>query len=786
MKDIGKKAVASMLLGSMCLYSMPVLANTKEETVYTKLDNNSNAYSTIVSTKLSNDNKNDLLEDITDLLNIKNTNGDEEFTKQGDKIIWKSNGKNIQYQGESENNTPIICKIKYELNGEEKTAEDIVGKSGRVKITIEYTNSEQHTVTINGQNTTIYTPFVVVAGTIIDKNNNENITITNGKIIDNGTKTIAVGIAMPGLQESLDLPKEKIEIPSSITLEMDAKDFEMNNIMSYATAKIISENDLNIFDDLDKIYDQANQLKDASNQLVTGTTSLRDGAHQLNSGIHQLSKELNSKIYLYEQERSKYNTKDDIKEQIVKILNQEIKAMMPELEKQAEQEAKRVVHENIKDLENSTINTTKALTQQAINEKLQQVENGEPVVPENVEKALEKDLQIIINNMLDTEEIQILETAIKSIVINDVQTILNSKMAEIKIATEGAKQQAEQDPMKLLTSEEQAEVNKIAQAMVPGIIENYYKNAIIAGQITEEQAKQMAYNDALTNVKKLISNTVVSTINTVENQIDSTVSKALEEISTKIASNKELNTAIMQYASTISTKIKASMSDAQILAIEKSIKQNLITNIKTTLANDIEIEEYVKAELSGTIEEIADKTATSLAKQYTETLATEVATNLVKAQLSGENIDKMIDMELAKYETTITAVDDGMIQLKTALSQLTSGSTVLANGTDVLAEGMTEFDNEGISKIYNLVYVNVKDIDERIKALKDLADEYKTFTKIKEDDEGEVSFITIIDSLKKENFENDEKAVSNNNKTNETVANEKIANTSLKDTASGK
>lgn len=783
MKEIRKKAVASMLLGTMCLYSMPVLANTKEETVYTKLDNNSNVYSTIVSTKLSNDNKNELLEDITDLLNIKNTNGDEEFTKEGDKIIWKSNGKDIQYQGEVNKETPVTCKVKYELNGEEVTAEKIVGKSGKVKVTIEYTNNEKHTVVINGQNTTMYTPFVVVAGTIIDKNNNENIKITNGKIIDNGTKTVAVGMCMPGLQESLNISEEKIEIPSSIIIEMDAKDFEMNNIMSYTTAKILNENDLDMLDDLDKIYTQANELKEASNMLVDGSKNLRDGAHQLNSGIHQLSKELNSKISLYEYERSKYSTKNDIKEQIVKILNQELKSMMPELEKQAEQEARRVVHNNIQDIENSTISTTKALTQQAINAKLQQIENGEPVVPENVEKALEKDIQIIINNMLDTEEIQTLETAIKTIVMNDIQTIMNNKMSEIKGATQNAKNQAQNDPMKLLTSQQQAEVNKMAEAMCPGIIKSYYENAIISGQITEEQAKQMAYNDAITNVKKLISSTVVGTINTVEKQIDNTIQEALTEISTKIASNKELNIAIMQYANTVSERIKANMSEAQINAIKKSIQQNLIKNIKETLSNDIEIEEYAKQELSSTIEAIADKTATTLAEQYTETLATEVATNLVKAQLSGENIDKMLDMELAKYETTINTVDSGIAQLKDALSQLTNGSTKLAEGTDTLTEGMTKFDNEAISKIYNLVYNNVKDIDERVEALQDLAAQYKTFTKINENDNGEVAFITIIDSLKKKN--NTENVVSNN-KTNETVANEKNTNISSKNTTSGK
>ena len=157
------------------------------------------------------------------------------------------------------------------------------------------------------------------------------------------------------------------------------------------------------------------------------------------------------------------------------------------------------------------------------------------------------------------------------------------------------------------------------------------------------------------------------------------------------------------------------MSEAELNALKKSIGQNLLKNIKETLANDIEINEYAQKELSGTIDAVADKTATTLAEQYTETLATEVATNLVKAQLSGENIDKILEMELSKYETTISTVDSGIAELKKALSQLTNGSTALSNGTNTLSEGMKKFDNEAISKIYNLVYGDVKDIEERVK-----------------------------------------------------------------------
>ena len=108
--------------------------------------------------------------------------------------------------------------------------EDITGKSGKVKITIQYTNKEEHTVKIEGRNTVLYTPFIVGCGTIFNNDNNKNIEITNGKAVNDGSKTTVVGIVVPGLQESLGLDKDVIDIPDSIEITMDTTKFEMKGI----------------------------------------------------------------------------------------------------------------------------------------------------------------------------------------------------------------------------------------------------------------------------------------------------------------------------------------------------------------------------------------------------------------------------------------------------------------------------------------------------------------------------------------------------------------------------
>ena len=281
-----KKMISGLLLFTITSYmTIPVFAASKSETVYSNLYSNGKAYKTIVSTQLTNEDKSDEITDISNLLNIENTNGDETFKKEGNQIVWDSNGNNIYYKGESDKQLPVECKITYELNGEEISAEELKGKSGNVKIKINYTNNEKHIVSINGKQVTMYTPFIIVAGTKIDNAKNKNIQITNGKIVDNGESTLAVGIAMPGMQENIGISKSKIDIPEEIEISMETEDFEMGNIIAVVAVKGIDED---LTSDLNSMYSQINELANASNEILAGANQLKEGTSELVSGVDQL------------------------------------------------------------------------------------------------------------------------------------------------------------------------------------------------------------------------------------------------------------------------------------------------------------------------------------------------------------------------------------------------------------------------------------------------------------------------------------------------------------------
>lgn len=285
----GKKIVSGLLLCSMLCYTMPVFALSKEETVYSKLKNDGTSYETIVSNHIKNDELLSIIEDMSDLLNIKNTGGDETFSVDDNTVIWNAGESDIYYQGETSKQLPVITNIKYELDGEEISAKDLAGKKGNVKIIISYENKDAHTVKINGKDETLYTPFVTVTGVAIDNKLNKNIEITNGKIIEKDGETILIGVTFPGLKSSLGINSDKLDIPETIEITMDSEDFEIGNMLTYITPKVLEDDDKSITEQVKDLYNAVDEMQDASNQIEQGALTLKDGTAEYNEKSNEFT-----------------------------------------------------------------------------------------------------------------------------------------------------------------------------------------------------------------------------------------------------------------------------------------------------------------------------------------------------------------------------------------------------------------------------------------------------------------------------------------------------------------
>ena len=62
---------------------------------------------------------------------------------------------------------------------------------------------------------------------------------------------------------------------------------------------------------------------------------------------------------------------------------------------------------------------------------------------------------------------------------------------------------------------------------------------------------------------------------------------------------------------------------------------------------------------------------------------------------------------------------------------------------------MIAFDEEGIQKICGLVNGDLNNITTRLEKLQELSKEYNNFTMLNDEDNGDVKFIMIMDSIKK-------------------------------------
>ena len=218
-RKLRKQMMSGLAVGMAAVMgAAPVYAATgedaavsKEETVYVNANADGSEDQITVSNWLKNAGTEKNLQDESELKDIKNVKGDEEFTQSGNKLTWQTDGEDIYYQGTTTKEPPVSVKFTYYLDGKEIKPDDLAGKSGKLKIKVDYTNNTKTTVDINGKKETMYTPFVLMTGMILPQDTFSNVKIDNGKVISDGSRNIVIGFGMPGLQESLGLNSDSLE-----------------------------------------------------------------------------------------------------------------------------------------------------------------------------------------------------------------------------------------------------------------------------------------------------------------------------------------------------------------------------------------------------------------------------------------------------------------------------------------------------------------------------------------------------------------------------------------------
>lgn len=258
----------------------------KDESVYLLSDANGGVYKTIVSDHLANTDGAATIEDQSNLSDIKNVKGDEEFKQDGGKLTWQADGSDIYYQGTTDEEAPVSQKVTYYLDGKEIAPADLAGKSGKVTIHFDYTNNSSYKENVNGKDVEVKVPFAAVTAMVLD-DNFTNVEVTNGKVQSNGDGNIVIGYALPGIKDSLGVEDsdfiDDLDIPEYFEVSADVENFKLSTAMTLVAnaGSMVSMST----GDSSSLDDMINDLTDATTQLKNGSSDLADGLDTLQSSL---------------------------------------------------------------------------------------------------------------------------------------------------------------------------------------------------------------------------------------------------------------------------------------------------------------------------------------------------------------------------------------------------------------------------------------------------------------------------------------------------------------------
>lgn len=271
----------------------------KTETVYAKADADGTVNEVTVNTVLKNKNEKKI-QDYSNLTDIKNIKGDEEYTKQSDgTILWDNQGEDIEYEGKSSEQLPVTVQIRYFLDDKEVSPKELAGKSGSLKIRFDYENHTKEETNVNGKKVELPVPFAAISALLLSEDNATNIEVKNGKVISLDGQNLIIGYACPGLAKNLNLSDSEltkdIELPEYVEVTADVTDFELDftaTVFSSGLLSNLDEENLNELDEtsdnMDKIQEASGKLKDGSGKLLDGMKTYDEYMKQYLSGVDSL------------------------------------------------------------------------------------------------------------------------------------------------------------------------------------------------------------------------------------------------------------------------------------------------------------------------------------------------------------------------------------------------------------------------------------------------------------------------------------------------------------------
>lgn len=668
-----------------CAAGGALAETTKDETVYVLANAEGEAKRVIVSDWLTNPDGEKDLADATTLKDAKAVKGSA-FLKDG--VWYNADGADVYYQGDAEDALPVNLTVSYTLDGEAKTAAEMTGRSGRVTIRVACDVKE----TKDG----VKVPFAALTAALLDNDVFTNIEVTNGKFLDDGDRTVVVGWALPGLQETLKLDAETVTLPEYVEISAEAKNFEAPTTLTVVTNELFSAVDVDSIDatelteNINKLKDGMAQLKDGASRLADGVSALKDGAKTLADGATELK---NGAEALKEGANplgdgvSQLNDGATALETGSAQLTEGLNTLTANNEALASGATK--LFETVLGIANTQLSAA--------------MENAPTLTIENYEETL--------TALLDACS----EAGIDKQLHDQVEAVVNQNRAKIEEAVTAKVRETVAAQV-----EEAVRENVTAQVLAAmDMTPDTYKAAVESGALTDAQKNQIAAAvDAQMKsqeVKAVLAQQTEQTMGSdeIKATIEQNVNEQVEALTQQNMASKD-----------VQAKRAAALEQGQAAAAS-------LTALKAQLDDYRTFYDGLNAYLAGTAQ--AANGASELKTGAAQLAAgTEELNGKVPALLEG-----------------IGSLSNGMNTLTENLPSLTDGVQQLLDGANELKDGLNTFDEEGVSKLVSLVEDDLADMLDRVKAALNAANAYTTYTSLGENMTGRVRFVWRTDANQK-------------------------------------
>lgn len=781
----------------------------KDESVYLISDANGNVNKTIVVDHLKNKDKKDTLEDASNLSDIENVKGKEKFTQSGDKLTWQAGGKDIYYQGTATAEPPVTQKVTYYLDGKEISPEDLAGKSGKVKIRFDYTNTTSYTETVNGEKQTVSVPFAAITGLVLG-DGFENIEVTNGKAEVSDSSSVVLGYALPGLKDSLGIKDGDLDgdvnIPEYMEMTADVKNFSMPAAMTF----VVNASDYVSTDGIDTsdLDDMINDLKDASTQLQDGSKTLAEGTDTLSDGLSTLQSKLGTFASGVGTLQSGLKTYTDGVSTLsggLNTLGNSTGALVSgadKLNSGAGQLASgsATLKDGLKSYTDGA--STLAAGVGNLDAGMDTLKSGTDTLSQSAPSLVSG-----VNSLSDG--INTLNKALKTPMSDEevakykkaAKAGVDAKLADDTNATSynNTKKYAAEKYYNEMTSDSSVEktvenlkANKTLYNMIYSTVEAQVKQQIEATVVQQAgEALVKKYEDQLgsresaikaiykasgkdyyNDVKALSASNTDSQLKTMATQVlDGVASSSKDAVGTSVADAAKTGaeTGAQEAVITGIDSTKKNISD-QINAKQESGESLVSGATKLNLGAKVLAEKL--PELTKGVADLKDGSsqlnagAAKLTSNNDTLNAGATALNAGASQLSAgtqslmnsvptltSGIKQLVDgsntlvANNAQLNSGASQLADGTNQIVSGVDQLTTGSKTLSEGAHTLADGMVQFNEEGINKILDAYNGDLKPFTDKLQAVIDAGEEYQTYSAIADGQTGSVKFIYKLASI---------------------------------------